>query len=297
MSPNDSSSLRPLLPRLPVDEAGEDGGQNHQAKKPRAGACDICHAKKVRALWAMRAGGDDAIAASDIGEMSGKYRLSSNRTARAVSTPTASSLEFEITKGRGTAYPMLSPLVSSEWQLARDRLRLQGPSPPTMAPASSVFTHDQTPPPTSTTPTIPYCDARLAQLDITFWTQVPIGNEAAAMIISSFLQTNHPVWGYIDADLSVIDLVDKKLRFCTPFLVNALLTYICVPLDAGEFPVLLTMLWRYGPRHRGPMRSDDRAKDTMTTLLQDGRAMAKRLNLLGLTHSTNHDAAFQRLAA
>lgn len=55
-----------------------------------------------------------------------------------------------------------------------------------------------------------------------------IANDTAASIISLYLENMHPLTGAFDADLFVGDLLDHKLRFCSPFLVNAVLYYGCV---------------------------------------------------------------------
>ena len=78
-----------------------------------------------------------------------------------------------------------------------------------------------TPPPT-------YCDARLAQLDISTWTTVQIPNDLAASAISLYLQTDHPVLGFFDADVFLDDLVAGRSRFCSKLLVNCLLFWAMV---------------------------------------------------------------------
>ena len=72
------------------------------------------------------------------------------------------------------------------------------------------------------------CDIRLQDLRIAYWTTVPISNDKAAAIISLYLENQHPVLGTFDADLFVQDMVGQQLRFCSPFLVNAVLYYGCV---------------------------------------------------------------------
>lgn len=71
-------------------------------------------------------------------------------------------------------------------------------------------------------------DDRLSQLDISYWTVVPIDNESAASLISQYIMTDHALLPSFDADLFLQDLVSKTIRFCSPLLVNALLAWASV---------------------------------------------------------------------
>ncbi|OAQ60883.2 fungal zn(2)-Cys(6) binuclear cluster domain-containing protein [Pochonia chlamydosporia 170] len=73
----------------------------------------------------------------------------------------------------------------------------------------------------------PYCDNRLANLRIIQWTSVPVTDEFAAGAISLFLKTDHPILGIFDAELFIRDLIEPRLRFCSPLLVNSLLYWAC----------------------------------------------------------------------
>lgn len=72
------------------------------------------------------------------------------------------------------------------------------------------------------------CDARLQHVDISFWTDVPIDNEAAIHAISLYLNDDQPVVGLLDANLFLDDLVAQRPRFCSRFLVNGLLYWATV---------------------------------------------------------------------
>ena len=74
----------------------------------------------------------------------------------------------------------------------------------------------------------PYCDKRLDQLNIAFWTTVPVTSQFAAGAISLYLETDQPMTGLFDAHAFVGNLVDCKLHFCSPFLVSSLLSFACV---------------------------------------------------------------------
>lgn len=73
-----------------------------------------------------------------------------------------------------------------------------------------------------------YCDQRLEDLDIVFWTKVPISSERAANVISLYLETDHPLLGVFDPELFVEDLVQCRERLCSSFLVNTILFLGCV---------------------------------------------------------------------
>lgn len=73
-----------------------------------------------------------------------------------------------------------------------------------------------------------YCDCRLQQLDIGFWTSILIPNDLAARVISLYLETDHPLLGTFEPDLFVSDLVNCRFDFCSRFLVNAVLYWGCV---------------------------------------------------------------------
>jgi hypothetical protein len=63
---------------------------------------------------------------------------------------------------------------------------------------------------------------------MSFWSSVPISDDIAAKIISLYLETDHPLLGTFDPDLFVDDLVNCRLRYCSPLLVSALMYRGCV---------------------------------------------------------------------
>jgi hypothetical protein len=75
-----------------------------------------------------------------------------------------------------------------------------------------------------------YCDSRLTNLTIDYWTCIPISNEFAACVLSHYLETDHPVFACVDADLFLSGLVDHTLEHCSPFLVSALMSFACVSI-------------------------------------------------------------------
>jgi hypothetical protein len=74
----------------------------------------------------------------------------------------------------------------------------------------------------------PYYDPCLSQLNIGFWTNVEITNHLAAVVISSYLETDHPMCGFFSAELFMRDLTKLNLEYCSAFLVSSLLAFACV---------------------------------------------------------------------
>ena len=72
------------------------------------------------------------------------------------------------------------------------------------------------------------CDERLLQLDIAFWTRIPIESRRAAYVISLYLETDHPLLGSFDPEAFIEDLVQCRKARCSSFLVNILLFSGCV---------------------------------------------------------------------
>ena len=78
------------------------------------------------------------------------------------------------------------------------------------------------------------CDPRLYDLDISQWTDVKIGNEAAARAISLYLETDHPLLGFFNPDFFLDDLINIEETHCSPLLVNALLYWAVVRFSPGH---------------------------------------------------------------
>ena len=81
------------------------------------------------------------------------------------------------------------------------------------------------------------CDYRLLDLKIRYWTTVPISNDLAADLISTFLLVELPVYGFFDPDLFISDLTSQEGRFCSSLLVNSLLFWasVCFPARSPDF--------------------------------------------------------------
>lgn len=74
---------------------------------------------------------------------------------------------------------------------------------------------------------IPY-EKQLKELDISFWTEVGITNDAAVQAILLYLSSEHPIIGVFDADIWIEGLTAKNLRHCSHFLVSSMLCWACV---------------------------------------------------------------------
>ncbi|KAK4077779.1 transcriptional regulator family: Fungal Specific TF [Trichoderma aggressivum f. europaeum] len=83
-------------------------------------------------------------------------------------------------------------------------------------------------------PEPPLCDSRLAQLDISSWTNVIISNEYAARAISLYLETDHPLLGFFEPNSFVSSLTAGKTDYCSSMLVNALLYWACQLKNAQD---------------------------------------------------------------
>ncbi|KAK1979961.1 hypothetical protein LZ30DRAFT_724643 [Colletotrichum cereale] len=158
-------------------------------------------------------------------------------------------------------------------------------------------------PPTGPSPPPPpliHRDLRLKNLNIGFWTVVPITDQDAADIISLYLETDHSMLGLFDADLFLDDLIGKQVRYCSALLVNALLAFTCQAYAAKqpeasrwsqEFEEEASKLW---------LAQSDDSLPTITALgfmvqscgcngkgeldvrcIKEAAAMAKRLKLFG----------------
>ncbi|EWG35978.1 hypothetical protein FVEG_00157 [Fusarium verticillioides 7600] len=153
-----------------------------------------------------------------------RMRLSNHRTAQAILPTTNSRLEFELTALHGIVYPTLVPIDITSLEISP----LEKPALPAarteslvqkISPASPVVL--------SSDRRRQLCDSRLEELDISYWTKVPISNETAATMISLFLETDQTIVGFFDADLFVESLVERNPHFCSTFLVSAILYVAC----------------------------------------------------------------------
>ena len=160
-----------------------------------------------------------AVISSYQGGIGGPSLLSELASARAVVPSTECGIELELVMRHTKMYPSLEP-----------------PSPSSIASASLLGGSNQSTSSNGTpiSPSDPntYCDPRLELLTVSYWTRIPIDNALAARTISHFLQTDHPVLGFFDADLFLRDLVGQGLNFCSSFLFHSIMLLACVCLPA-----------------------------------------------------------------
>lgn len=71
-------------------------------------------------------------------------------------------------------------------------------------------------------------DSRLRGVNFQIWTEVPISNELAAILISLYLEIDHPWCPLFDADLFLNDCKQGNTFFCSKLLINGLLAWTCV---------------------------------------------------------------------
>lgn len=184
-----------------------------------------------------------------------RKRISSLNAARGTLPPMASNIEFESTVLHRLAYPVLDPIDIGTFVLddfvgidtltchsrsgstLTDQYALESEAPLRIEPP---FVETDTCPPHSKGPPkgkspIPntldpqqYCDPRLNDLDLSYWTKVPISREFAASAISVYLENEHTFMGSFDPEIFLTDLVNYGLEYCSSFLVSAVLCVACV---------------------------------------------------------------------
>jgi hypothetical protein len=187
-------------------------------------------------------------------------RLSELKTARGVLPPTGYETDVELSMLHSLVYPVITPLDVESINIDSLFLSSTHRSPALMplsmtqpAEGSSSIVPDVTILPPSplrgtrmrrTSPVAgpsldrQYCDARLNHLKIGYWTCIPISDEFAACVLSHYLETDHPMFACVDADLFLSALVDRTLEHCSPFLVCALMAFACVRLADIIMPTL-----------------------------------------------------------
>jgi hypothetical protein len=201
----------------------------------------------------------------------GNRVLSEQATARSVLPLVQSTMELELMVRHPMLYPVFDPSLSSllgsiatpsririQKHGLEDRVSSNYPSTFASSPSSgssstlhsrtesialssmglSALKIDQVPPSAARLGPENHtnlCDDRLNNLVIGYWTKVPITDVLAARLISMYLETDHPFWGLFDPDLFVTDLVEHRLRFCSPLLASSLLVRACVR-SRSKFP-------------------------------------------------------------
>ena len=138
-------------------------------------------------------------------------------------------------KGLTTRYPAIKPCYHQLWltfnrkffSASRTSSTTQNDenTPMTNSDPNPFPAHDPT---QSLAPALSPCDERLEELDIGFWTSVPIASDLAAKAISLYLETDHPLLGPFDPTLFMEDLVHCRTNYCSKLLVSAIMYWSCV---------------------------------------------------------------------
>lgn len=157
--------------------------------------------------------------------------LSDHATARAMLPPTRTGLEYELQMLFPTSYLVLSPLDLHDTDLLLPKTQSLQPvngshvkingSLSAAKSAIGAVAHDAPAGPA-------VCDMRLKLLQIGHWTRVQISSRQAALLISRYLETDHPMLGWFDADLFIADLVYQRNDYCSSLLANSVLFCACV---------------------------------------------------------------------
>ncbi|KAF5590376.1 conidial development fluffy [Fusarium pseudoanthophilum] len=241
-----------------------------------------------------------------------RLRLSNHRTAQAILPTTNSRLEFELTALHGIVYPTLAPIdITSLGISPLDKPALPAAQTETLvrkiSPASPVVL--------SSDRSRQLCDSRLEEIDISYWTKVPISNETAAAMISLFLETDQTIVGFVDADLFVESLVERTPHFCSTFLVSAMLYVACHAYTAFDLESVAVGRLCFQETER-LFRAEGSFDDLITLaaintfslacrfhghemlaqeLVASARHMGRRLGLYGVPLDSPSSLAFQEL--
>jgi hypothetical protein len=138
--------------------------------------------------------------------------LSEQKTALAYLPAVHSHQELELMAQHPKAYPTLDPMCDQS--LFRD-LAINTPH---------TISHIG--------PQLPkgYFHTQLCNVNIAFWTSIPVSDQFAAESISLFLATDYPFNGFFNSELFIKSLMQGTSDFCSPFLVSSLLAFACVSL-------------------------------------------------------------------
>ncbi|KAL5620903.1 hypothetical protein FOBRF1_004149 [Fusarium oxysporum] len=109
-----------------------------------------------------------------------------------------------------------------------------------------------------------HCDLRLNELSVSYWTRVPISNRSASTLISTFLETDNSVVGFIDKDLFLTDLVQHNPTFCSAFLVSSILYLACFAHTASDDRAATLAHSFFNDSER--LYREEKLSDSLTTL-------------------------------
>ena len=127
------------------------------------------------------------------------------------------------------------PAVWSPDQVARQRSsNLSSTKEPMPSDAKDIPSYDRT----LAKDLARFPDGRLLKAKCNHWTSVINDDNLFRTLISVYLTWAHPSYTIFDKDCFLDDLVSRKTRFCSPMLVNAILSYSFV----SEGPLWLSVM-------------------------------------------------------
>ncbi|KAF5023169.1 hypothetical protein F66182_4773 [Fusarium sp. NRRL 66182] len=181
--------------------------------------------------------------------------VSSAAYVRSCLPSTPNSLEFELAIRHPIAYPTLYPIQITSLPLDRmlnpSRIRrsqpyspffsyedeqnsaIPGTNPPYKTP-DSISNSPEPRPLIGPAQARPLIYESLGQLDISYWSDVPIPNHIAAQVISLYMETDYSVLPLFNGDFFIQDLIQQRSYFCSRFLVSALLAWACQAYTAMQ---------------------------------------------------------------
>ncbi|KAF4440587.1 Nitrogen assimilation transcription factor nit-4 [Fusarium acutatum] len=216
-------------------------GQTSKETEQILGLFDILktapEAQAIDILRVVRSHADLDIAVSII-----QPRITRNITdcERSPEHPPHLGLEAELMARHSLAFPALQPLESSILKKFFGASRTSSSTQndiniPTASSDPNPFpAHDPT---QSLEPTLNSCDERLEELNIGFWTSVPIASDLAAKVISLYLETDHPLLSPFDPSLFIGDLVHCRAKYCSKLLVSTIMYWSCQMYSAVDSTV------------------------------------------------------------
>jgi hypothetical protein len=131
---------------------------------------------------------------------------------------------------------------------------------------------------------IAYCDDRLHNLNISYWTDIAVTNDFAAQVISLYLQTDHPILGLFDPYLFIGDLITMKEQFCSRLLVHSLMYLACVSPEAplnSRVPKLIVRKQMYSAFDRSVVKLSTQFSDEAKKLWEHENKSCSILNMAG----------------
>jgi hypothetical protein len=185
------------------------------------------------------------------GNITTNIRLSGHKVARSVTPPVQSPRELQLMVQHPVAYPRLDPdnlkqsrgipfelldimpekyraeSVSSimdqqKGDSSKGKTAIHEAQPAVTRPiAKSSMNYGPTKAPA-------YFDPCLANLDIRFWSTIPVDSSFAAEVISIYLETDHPVLSPFEPAFFLSGLVGNDISICSAFEINALLAFASV---------------------------------------------------------------------